>query len=126
MTSNNNHYESLIKLLLPPEIFEYFETTDLHSTGSEVHVSLDEQNVLPEGYDKDKLTSKGFHKPATIQDFPLRDKAMYLHVRRRRWQDETTGKAVSRDWESVAEGTRLTKEFATFLKEISRHIRHKQ
>ncbi|MGL6014937.1 MAG: ISAon1 family transposase N-terminal region protein [Selenomonadaceae bacterium] len=34
----------------------------------------------------DKLLSKGFYEPVTIQDFPLRGKACYLKVKRRRWQ----------------------------------------
>jgi len=32
----------------------------------------------------DKLESKGFHSKIVIQDFPIRNKAVYLHVLRRR------------------------------------------
>jgi hypothetical protein len=47
---------------------------------------------------------------------------MFLHIRRRRWFSETTKKTVERDWKIVANGTRLTKEFATFLKGIFRQL----
>lgn len=125
MDSDKTHFSSLVKLLLPPEIFDYFEITDIQTTNTEVNVYLNEQNVIPDEYIKEHLSSKGFHKTSIVQDFPLRDRAMFLHVRRRRWLDSTSGKLVSRDWRSVAEGTRLTKDFATFLKEISRHISNK-
>ena len=116
MISDNEHFNSLIKLLLPPEIFDYFEITDINIGLKEVHVYLNELDIKPEGLEKEKLVSKGFHTPAIIQDFPLRDKALLLHVRRRRWQVESSGKVISRNWNSVAKGTRLTKDFATFLK----------
>ncbi|MHA7060311.1 ISAon1 family transposase N-terminal region protein [Aquimarina sp. M1] len=37
---------------------------------------------------------------------------------RRRWLNEATNKVVTRDWQLVAKGTRITSDFATFLKEI--------
>lgn len=117
-TPKEPHYSDLINLLLPPEISAYFDIVNVVVSSKEVHVHLDEKAIRPEGYELVKLESKGFHRPAVIQDFPLRDKAMYLHVRRRRWFSESTGKTVERDWDSVAKGTRLTKGFATFLKGI--------
>ena len=73
MSSDNAHFNSLIQLLLPPEIFEYFDIVKVHV---EVHVHLDEKAIRPEGYEIVNLISKGFHQ--IIQDFPLRDKAMFL------------------------------------------------
>ena len=116
MTPPTNHYQELIKLLLPEELFEYFAIVNIEVLGKEVHVYLDEKAIKPEGYELVKLISKGFHPAAIVQDFPLRDKAMFLHIRRRRWFSESTGKVVERDWETVSKGTRYTKSFATFLK----------
>lgn len=118
MLSDNEHFNSLIKLLLPAEIFEYFEIVQLDVNEKEVNVHLDEQDIKPEEYKDEKLTSKGFHTTALIQDFPLRDKAVFLHVRRRRWLVESTNKVISRDWDTVAKGTRFTKDFAAFLKGV--------
>ena len=118
MTNKDKALESLIELLLPTEIFTYFDIRDVEVDSKEVHIILDEKGDKPEGYENKKLTSKGFHQASTIQDFPIRDKATFLHVRRRRWLVESTGQVVSRDWDSVAKGTRLTKDFATFLKGI--------
>ena len=118
MTQSNEHYQTLIQLLLPEEIFEYFDIVQIDAGEKEIHIHLEEKSIKPEGYELVKLISKGFHPAAIIQDFPLRDKAMFLHVRRRRWYSESTGKTVERDWDTVAKGTRLTKDFATFLKGI--------
>jgi len=126
MTSDNAHFNSLIQLLLPPEIFEYFDIVKVDVDEKEVHVHLDEKPIKPEGYEIVHLISKGFHQSTVIQDFPLRDKAMFLHVRRRRWYSESTEKTVERDWEAVAKGTRLTKEFATFLKGVFGHLPNQQ
>jgi hypothetical protein len=116
MNTQNEQYSTLIKLILPEELFDFFLLVDLEVKDNQVHVYLEEKDMKPEGFETEKLTSKGFHAPITIQDFPLRDKPMYLHIRRRRWLVESTGQVVSRDWNSVAQGTRMTNGFATFLK----------
>ncbi|MGD9930252.1 MAG: hypothetical protein AB7U05_09540 [Mangrovibacterium sp.] len=116
MTTQNDQYSSLIRLILPEELFEFFLMVDHEVTNKQVHVYLEEKDLKPEGYESEKLTSKGFHSPITIQDFPLRDKPLFLHIRRRRWLIESSGQVVSRDWNSVAQGTRMTTGFATFLK----------
>ncbi len=124
MSTENEHYLSLIKLILPSEIFEYFEIINVVVEDNFIHVYLDEHDVKPEAYFEKKLTSKGFHPESVIQDFPLRKKPVFLHVRRRRWLVEPTGEVVSRDWDSVAEGTRYTKSFADFLKGLFGQLPH--
>ena len=98
MAQSNDHYQGLIRLLLPQGIFEYFDIAQVVSGEKEVHIHLDEKAIKPEGYELVKLISKGFHPAAIVQDFPLRDKAMFSHVRRRRWFSASTPKTVERDW----------------------------
>ena len=124
MAEQNEHYRNLVKLLLPAELFDYFVITRLVVEDRAVTVFLDELDIKPEDYSDQKLTSKGFHAESIIQDFPIRNKAVFLHVRRRRWVIESTGEVVSRDWESVAEGTRYTKSFADFLKGLFGQLPH--
>ena len=110
---------NFLDLILPQGILEYFLLTDYTSSTCEISLYLEEKNVIPEEYRNDKLISKGFFDEITVQDFPLRGKAVYLHIRRRRWLNQTTGAVVFRDWNMVAQGTRMTTEFASFLKAIS-------
>lgn len=111
--------KNFLDLILPQGILDYFLLTDFTSSTSEISLYLEEKNVIPEEYGSDKLISKGFFDEITVQDFPLRGKAVYLHIRRRRWLNQTTGAVVFRDWNMVAQGTRMTTEFASFLKAIS-------
>lgn len=106
--------QSLLEFILPSEIFEHFDIVDTKTILNEVHIYLDEKNVHPGGYDDIKLISKGFTPKATIQDFPLRDKALFLHVCRRKWQDESTGKIISNKFELTAKGTQYSEGFAAF------------
>ena len=114
----------LLEALLPEGILRYFKVSDLVKKDQEYIIVLEEMNIHPEQYMGQKLTSKGFYEPATIQDFPLRGKACFLKVKRRRWLNERTGEIVMRNWDVVAKGTRMTKEFAIFLKGIIRQSSH--
>ena len=101
-------------------MLDYFEVKEMKKEGQHYIIYLEEKNIAPAQYQQDKLISKGFYDEATVQDFPLRGKACFLKVKRRKWLNESTGAIVSRDWELVAKGTRLTAEFAAFLKGIAR------
>lgn len=116
MKASESQLLSILSYILPAEIFDYFEIISVVDSASSVHLYLDEQNLPPDEYNHTALHSKGFHQESIIQDFPLRHKSLYLHVRRRRWQLEDTGEVVSRDWQLVAHGTRYSEEFAAFLK----------
>lgn len=113
-------YSELIKLLLPEIIVEYFELTSYKKGDEVLHIYLKEINSIPKEFRQNKLSSKGFFDEITVQDFPIRGDQVYLHITRRRWLNEDTGKVVFRDWNLVADGTRVTQEFASFLKEINR------
>lgn len=56
-----------------------------------------EKKDIPEEFYSDIIISHGFHKAITIQDFPLRGKTIYLHIKRCRWLDKTTKEVVQRD-----------------------------
>ena len=101
-------------LLLPTGMLEYFEITEVKENGNSVDIYLTELNIIPSEYKNDKLQSKGFYEEITINDFPIRGKRLLLHIKRRKWLNESTGDIVNRDWESVAKGTRMTQEFASF------------
>jgi len=107
---------SLAKYVIPKELLEYFELTAIEEAGEVLHFHFDELNIIPEEYSALPLSANGFYEESTIKDFPLRDRKVILHIRRRRWVDDV-GKSYSRDWDLVAEGTRYSREFASFLKE---------
>ncbi|GHT73021.1 hypothetical protein FACS189456_2950 [Bacteroidia bacterium] len=109
--------EELVKYVLPQEVVDYFELLNIQTEEAVLHLYLAEKDIIPKEYVHLALSSNGFYQESIINDFPLRDKKVLLHVRRRRWVDES-GKSYSRHWDLVASGTRYSKEFATFLKGV--------
>ena len=65
-----------------------------------------------------KPKAKVFNNPVVVQDFPLRGKKVFLNIRRRRWLLKPDNSYISRNWRMVASGTRLTQNFASFLKAL--------
>lgn len=106
----------IIQFLLPEFILENFTLTSVDKDGDTFHVCIEEKNAADNDPDKKNLLSKGFFITITIQDFPIRGHKVFLHIKRRRWLNTKTGKVVYRDWTGVAEGTRMTSEFAAFFK----------
>lgn len=109
---------ALVSMLLPEGILEYFDVTEVKSAKDGWGIYLEEKNSPPVEYKDQLLHSKGFYPEVRVQDFPIRGRRAYLHVKRRRWEVVDSGESVSRDWNIVQTGTRMTKEFAAFLKGI--------
>ena len=107
---------SLLKLLLPDFIVEHFEVCKIDQHSGRVDFYLEEKALVPEAYQNEAMISHGFHKQSVIRDFPVRGKQVYLYIRRRRWLNKKTNEVVSIDWGVTAKGTRMTGEFAAFLK----------
>ena len=126
----NDLNTALLELILPQGILDYFDIVDFEQDKSGQYVYdktltifLEEKNAIPEEYKGFKYKSSGFMEPRLINDCPIRSMLVTLSVKRRRWDVEIDGqmKKVSRDWNIVAQGTRMSAEYAAFLKEISRH-----
>ncbi len=49
-------------------------------------IEFEEKNELPSGYPQEEYESKGFMESNHIQDFPMRGKAVYLRIKKRRWR----------------------------------------
>jgi transposase len=114
-------YKEILSLFLPAGLLDYFEFTDYSNMGSYYIFCLTEKDEIPEELQNLPLISKGFYPEIVITDFPVRDHTVYLKVKRRRWEDKVTHKTYSRDWKLVADGTRITTEFGSFLKELLGH-----
>ena len=106
------------RLLLPEGTLDYFDLVDVKESVNEVVIYLEEKNIVPEKYTDQDIESKGFYDPVIVQDFPLRGKKVFLNIRRRRWLLNKHNEYISRNWRMVAEGTRMTQDFASFLKEL--------
>ena len=119
-------YKKVVAHILPKDLLAYFEVQSMKEVAgkkeddSHYIIVLEEANVLPVGYSVQEYESKGFYKPRLIQDFPLRGKAVYLEIHRRRWMNKQDKKYIHRDFTLIAEGTKFTKELSDFLKQTYR------
>jgi hypothetical protein len=120
-------YKSVISSFLPEGILEHFDITDLQELGhvatksDSYYIYLAEKNELPLGYDQELYESKGFTEEKVVQDFPIRGKALYLVVKRRRWRLKSDHNVIIKsDYSFIAEGVKLTQEVADFLKGTGR------
>lgn len=119
---NTNLYIELARMVLPEGLADYYEITKIKSTESSMDITLEEIDNGVEGYAPSSLRPNGFYEEVLVRDFPLRGKKMTFHVKRRRWIVKATGRSVGKRWDLVAEGTRHSREFASFLKELPGQI----
>ena len=115
---DNSTLLSLVSLMLPSSILSRFSVVKVENTSETILIYLDE--IAPVDYTNNPdIESKGFLSAVTVRDFPIRDKAVDLIVRRRRWLDLRTGKCFTSTYNDVKDtNTRYSKEFAAFLKEV--------
>lgn len=109
MSTTNSSYHILLQELLPKELFNYFEIISVKVDEHQILVFLDECNIYPENYKGKTLLSKGFTPATIVQDFPIRNKAVYLHIRRRKWLVKETSQIISNTWDLTGKFVSLRK-----------------
>lgn len=129
MLTPHPSFHQILPLVFPRAILEYFEIKDLREThhpktgDTTLHLTLEEKNIvppLPPGHREKRVASKGFHRPITVQDFPIRDKLCHLTIHRRRWEIEGGG-TLERSLDFLPlQGLKITTTFGDFLKEADR------
>ena len=95
--------KELLDLILPGDVLAFFEVVKESTTSDQIDIYLDEKNIPPHEYGGQGVLSKGFTGTTRIQDFPLRGRSVYLHVRRREWQ-LPSGEVVSNKFSLSSDG----------------------
>lgn len=107
----------VLKTIFQEVITDNFDFTDYKESSDRLDYWLDEGEYMSrEDYSKGTVRSHGFTEESVIQDFPIRGKAVYLHVRRRRWIDKADGSTFVYDYDLTEEGSKLSPEFVAFFK----------
>ena len=109
----------LLRAILPDVVIDNFDVVRYEKSSDRFDIWLDEKPMMTrEDYKSGAVISNGFGDYKAIQDYPLRGRATYLHVRKRKWLDKSTGEVFSYEIDtSEYDGTRLNSEFVAFLKE---------
>ena len=109
---------------LPQGMLDFFDIVRVNEeprpeeevyTGGVLHIHLDEQDNRTA--DQQSLRANGFTEATLVNDFPIRDRKVVLHIRRRRWLDEGGRNVILNVYPLAVKGTRYSEEFAAFLKE---------
>lgn len=111
--------DQLLRAILPDVLIDNFDIDRFEKTDTRIDIWLDEKKVQmqQDKYNK-SVIAYGFGEYHTIQVFPIRGRATYLHVRKRKWLDKESGEIFSYSWDvSEFDGTRLNAEFVAFLKD---------
>ena len=118
---------NMLSLLFPEGILEWFEATKIEEKVNdraktdlekrmypkEFHVYLDER--LSEEATERGLRLNGYTEAVTVRDYPVRNRKLMLHVRRRRYQDREGRNVLLNKYKAAANETRLTVEYGIFL-----------
>ncbi len=109
----------ILRTVFPSWIFDYFDAVKIEDDEERIDIYLDEKKLIPSEYANRGIIAYGFTNAYVVQDFPIRGKEVYLHLRRRKWMLTDTKEIVSCTYDIAHEGTRLTKEFVAFLKDTN-------
>ena len=112
-------YNELISLIVPKEITENFELIEIVEKEHMITLMFEElTNRIPAALQGKEVVLDGYLNQLELQTFPLKDKTVFIAIRRRRWKEKgVTTQSHSNTYALHIEGMKTTKEFGAFLKE---------
>ncbi len=112
---------TLEEMLVEKKWLENFEIEKLIEKGKEWGVVLKEKsgNIPKEAIGRD-IIQKGYVNEVEVLHGSLRTMPLYIKFKRRRWRDKETGKDYINQYEFHPEGSKVSHEFAAYLKKITR------
>src|SRR5690606_4409845 len=111
--------DEVLLLLLPSGISTQFNLDKIEILSHSYHLYLSQKDIPPTGYAAASLKSIGYYQEVTLEDFPVRGKGCYLHLKMRKWINQTSGMEILGDWKIFAKGKFMTAEFAEFVHLLS-------
>jgi len=109
--------------LFPSGLLEHFRIIDFKELGDIRYktmfyeISLEENNIILGDYDSSLYETKDF-TIVELQDFPIRGKAVFLKIKRRRWRLKSDkSKSIKNDFSHIAVDSGFSNELAAFLKD---------
>ena len=82
----------MLSLFFPAGLLDYFDLVN-HVSQETCFIFLEEKPSIPQEHSRTS-TFKGFLPEIEVQDFPVRGKAVYLRIKRRRWEDRKQDKLI--------------------------------
>lgn len=118
MEKQANIIKQLMSLLIPEDLIDNFEIGKLIKRKSYYELRIEErEDLIPQELKEKQVVLDGFCNPIELQGFPIKGKALYIKVYRRKWKEKGSNKHYSNKYDLHYEGMKSTKEFGDFLKE---------
>lgn len=125
--SSSINTDFIISFFLPEGMIDWFEVVNIKEEpnkgtaqadvlyNSILHIYLDERDTRSR--EKMGLKPNGFTEPTLIKDYPIRNRKVLLHVRRRRYLDADNRNVILNQYPLNADGTKVSVEFGLFFKD---------
>ena len=112
-------YKKLIELIAPEEVNKYFKITSINEKKNSITITFEEkEELIPKELNGKQVVLDGFLNPIVLQSFPLKDKQVFLSIKRRRWKEwGKAGESYFNTYDLYRPGMKTTREFGNFLKE---------
>ena len=109
----------LVKLIAPAEVVNNFDFSEIQETSKNILlVFTEKKDQIPPVLKGKEVVLDGYLNKVELQTFPLKDKSVFIVIRRRRWKDKGSKEpGISNNYKLHEEGIKTTKEFGAFLKE---------
>ena len=111
-------FYNMSRMMVPRDLLEFFEVSDIKEHSSEWDVVLDEKvSMVPDilkGFDD--IVLDGFCNPIRLMSHCFSIKPIYLVIKRRRWKRSGTDEHFSNEYTIAATSAKLTPDMAGFLK----------
>ncbi len=133
--TNQNLLIAIVQSVIPEDFIQYFDIEDFVKTNKEARISLvEKEDLIPKelldiaSWNKDKIVLDWYCRPIELMDFPMRDKATFITLKKRRWKLNYESsidilywdKSFSNEYSFNFEWMKTTKKFGLFLKGLTR------
>jgi hypothetical protein len=115
---NQSILSHLLSLYLTPVISAHFEVQGIQESTHRIDLRLEERpELIPASLQGTDAVLDGFCNEVELQTFAVSERAVFLHIFRRRWKAKGTDRHYSNTCDLHPPGVKATHEFAAFLKE---------
>lgn len=116
-----NLFGSLAAILVPEEYLKDFDVSSVENKPSEWVITLKEKEErIPKELSGKTAVLDGYCNAVSILTHAFSLKKIYLQIYRRRWKEPGSDTHYSNTYDLHLPGMKTSKEFGSFLKEISR------
>ena len=104
--------KTLLETIFPSVIVENFDILSIqhYPKDEEIHIHLDEKKTIPIEFSFRRMIFHALTSAKKIQDYPIRDNAVFLHARKRKLLDQDANEILTKTYYIAFEGTQVTKE----------------